>query len=410
MTNQTSEILKACGFQHNPFVIVPPSDWSRVIWAGDPKRFNQLKNAVYSPSQNNLINSEMMVLIGDFGAGKTNALKNVANHMNEQGDLVGMVRAVAVGDNPSWRDYVHTLFTRTWTRETIVSRLRNFRQYVLKEAGDRAAVELGSAASDLDQLSRITKNKIEDICREEEEMNPGFVKFVLDLADSNNPDRSQTAWSYLTQKKLSPTDGRKFNEMYDMSPEGLSSDYTATNVLAGLIRIMTKDRGSGPGSQVVGIFIDEVEDWYEFTNSSRQSVLKGLRDLHAETTEHMALLLAGTLSDAAELYGLLGEPLLARLSRPTMMIEKMEADEARVFLLDIMGQSRSHDFSRESNWPFTNEGLHAFVNYLVEAGAISARTIIRNAGQITLRTYSEKIMAGDPIDENDINEAEDWLL
>jgi len=68
------DALKAGHFKTNPFRIVPPADMDNIHWAGDRTVIDDLLEAAHSPRHDALGTSELVVLFGDFGAGKTNAL------------------------------------------------------------------------------------------------------------------------------------------------------------------------------------------------------------------------------------------------------------------------------------------------------------------------------------------------
>src|SRR5262245_44341108 len=80
--------LTAAGFEDNPFRIVPPAEMDAVIWAGDTTIINELLEAARSPRADSLGTSELVVLFGEYGSGKTNALKYLTKLMRQEGALV----------------------------------------------------------------------------------------------------------------------------------------------------------------------------------------------------------------------------------------------------------------------------------------------------------------------------------
>jgi len=407
MATGISEILKASGFSRNPFVVVPPIEMDHVIWAGDTSVIESLKDAAYSPSHDNLANSELVVVIGNFGSGKTNAMKYLAKIMRDNGDIAGYLLSANVSDKPMWRDVVRALFTRVWTREEIVSRLGAFRQYVKVEAARRGASAVGEdALIKPDEVARETEKAFDELCAELEPADPGFVKFLVDLADPEGAV-SQMNWQYLTAQKIKPADGSKFNLKYGLSPDGLANDYNATKILAGIIRFMTLKTEFGIGSDVVAILIDEVEGFADLANASRSSILKGLRDLFAETTENTSIILASTSSDAAELYGILDNPTMMRLSRMPIEIPQMAAADAKTFLIDLMSQARLPDYSGSVSWPFTEEGLDAVVNEMPPP--IQARQLVVTVGRIVFQKYKDQVLAEQAIGAEDVAEFDQWV-
>jgi hypothetical protein len=407
MNSNIASTLGAAGFDYNPFVVVPPNEMDRVVWAGDDSKIEELIEASYSPAHGNLRNSELLVVIGDYGAGKTNALKYLAKRMNERGDLAGYLLSVNVSDKPMWRDVVRTIFTRVWTRRSFVERLSSFRQYMQVESSRRGAMAVGeNALLRPDEVADETAKAFEILCSEIEPNDPGFVKFVVDLADPSDSGKSQRCWEYFTQTKISPAEGSKFNSDYGLSPDGLSNDYNATKVLAGLIRLVTKETEFGIGSNVVALLIDEVEGWADLPNVSRSSILKGVRDLFAESTEYTSIVLAATSSDAAEMYGILDNALMMRLSRRPVEIPQMEPAAAKRFLVDLMGQNRI-DGDFDENWPFTPDGIESLVNEMPDG--ITARKLVISASRMAFQKYKVLVEAGQGIGPDEVMSFDDWV-
>src|SRR5437868_3914466 len=107
---QVQDILSASGFRANPFRIVPPAEMDNILWAGDRQPIEILTDAARSPRADNLGTSEFVVLFGEFGSGKTNALKWLFKQLTADGELVAYLIKPSVADKPTWHDIVRTLF------------------------------------------------------------------------------------------------------------------------------------------------------------------------------------------------------------------------------------------------------------------------------------------------------------
>jgi hypothetical protein len=407
MVSNTGDILTTAGFKNNPFLVVPKAI-DRVIWAGDTSDVQELINAAYSPAHDNLVNSELLVLIGDYGNGKTNALKYLAKDMNSKDNLSGYLVNVAVDDKPMWRDVVRTMFTRVWTRQDIVKRLGALRKYMQVTSLERAHAAVGEDhAFQPDEVAVEHAKAFSELCAEIDPSDPGFAKFAFELADPSANGNSQRNWRYFTQAKLSPQEGNLFNTEYDLSPEGLNNDYNATKILSGLIKLITRKTKFGVGSDIVAILIDEVEDWADLTNVTRASVLKGVRDLYGESTEYTSIILASTSSDAAELYGILDTPLMMRLSRNPIEISPMTRDSIRTFIIDLMAQNRVADYTGDKFWPFTKEGIDALAEEIPDG--FTARKTVQTLSRLTLEVYKDNIMSGSGIGPEEISTFDNWV-
>src|SRR5690242_17906901 len=95
--------LVAAGFKENPFRIVPPAEMESVIWAGDTAVIDELLEAARSPRVDSLGTSELVVLFGEFGSGKTNALKYLTKKMRQEDALVAYLVRPSLADKPTWQ-------------------------------------------------------------------------------------------------------------------------------------------------------------------------------------------------------------------------------------------------------------------------------------------------------------------
>jgi hypothetical protein len=394
--------LTAAGFTENPFRIVPPAEMDSVIWAGDTSIINELLEAAQSPRVDSLGTSELVVLFGDFGSGKTNALKYLTKKMRQDDALVAYLVRPSLADKPTWHDIARSLFTQAFRKEDLAQRLVPLRKHVMVEAAKRAKAELGDTAeSSPDELGALTKVKISQVASEILPEAPGFVEFAIDLAFKQK-DRN---WSYLADKP-NAAQGKAVSAEYNLPGDGLASDYGASLLLSSLIRTLTYLTPQGVGTQVVCILMDEIEGIVDLQPASRLSILQGIRDLFNACTEHLFMALAATASDASELWGTLDVPLMQRLSRAPVQFSPLETIDAKEFLLGVMDYYRPQGYSGSREWPFAEDGLDAFVQACPPP--ITPRKLLVSAARLIFQKKAEAVRAGQALDAGEVYDFGAW--
>ena len=387
MPTQIQDALSAAGFNAMPFRIVPPTDMDSVQWAGDRTTIDAFHEAARAPRADFLGTSELVVLFGEFGSGKTNALKWLTKQMRSEGQLVAYLVRPSVADKPMWHDIVRSLFTYSFKREDVIDRLGPLRTFVLVESGRLAREELGAKADgDPDALRKSERDWRRKVATQVVPDHPGFVDFVVDLCA---PDRSLSGrnWSYLSDEP-SKSDGKAIADSYGLPAEGLGSDWSASVLLSSLILALTYQTPNGIGSDVVCIFMDEVEGFYELPTGSRLSILQGIRELFNACTEHLCIALAATASDASEMWGILDTSLMHRLSRQPIQFAHLEPEAAKAFMLEMMALYRSADYSGSAEWPFSDDGLDAFIQACPQP--LTPRKLLVSAQRLCFKPRSER--------------------
>jgi hypothetical protein len=402
------DVLSSAGFKQMPFRIVPPTQMENILWAGDKSLIDELYEAALSPRPDYLGTSEFVLLYGDFGSGKTNALKWVYQKLNAQGELVVYLGGPSVADKPNWHDIVRSLFTQNLHKGDIAHRLSHLRKWVLVEAQQKAQAQLGpAAAQDPDATGQLQAAKLREIAETILPEAPGFVRFAMDLSDpspSRSVDRDRN-WSYLAGKPPANV-GQGVATEYGLPADGLQTDYAATQILSSLIRLLTYVTPNGVGTQVFSLLMDEVEGIPDLPPASRLSILGGLRDLVNACTEHVFLALAGTASDASELWGILDVPLMQRLSRQPLSFAQMDPELAKKFMLDLMQLNRTDEFTGQQEWPFTADGLDAFVANCPPP--LTPRKLLLSAQRLVFQAGRDKVVSGLGIDAGDVSVFNSW--
>ena len=401
-----NDILSAAKLTSMPFRIVPPTDMENLIWAGDTQVRNRLYAAACSPRPDGLQTSELVLIYGEYGSGKTHTMKHLTKQLKEENQLVAYLPRLSVVERAHWNDLVREIFANQFSRENVVQRLLQFRETLLYRAHQRALDELSpEQARNIDVVNRLEAQKTELLCGEVLPDCPGFVRFVLDLTDPNSSDKPSRNWRFLTTKLPAAQAGNIAAE-YGIPPGGVSADHDAGLLLQYFCRVITHPTPEGSGSGAIYFFFDESEDLVDVRADSRQSLMQGLRDLVNSVTEHMFVALAATVSDAAELYGIFDEAIMQRLSRRPIPIPQLSSEAGRQFVLDELKLHRPPEFSGPEEWPFSHEGLEAFLQNMFPP--ITLRKINVSAQRLLFDNYRDKVLREEAIDATDVADFVDW--
>ena len=401
-----NKLLAAAKVTRMPFRIVPPTDMDNLIWAGDREVLEHLSAAARSPRPDHLETSELVLIYGDYGSGKTHTLKWLAKTLREDDQLVAYLPRPGVSERPKWSDLIREVFASQLSREDIVERLGPMRRHVLIKSRALAEAELGGRASaDPDKLTILEAAKRSDIYNDVLPDCPGFVRFMMDLANPSEPGKMETNWKFLSTR-MTGAQASTVATPYGMPPGGMTSDHDAGLLFQYFCKVITHSTSDGAGSDVVYLLIDEGEDFDKMRADSRASFMQGLRELVNTVTEHAFIAIALTASDAAELYGILDPMIMQRVSRRPFSVPQLSTESARQFVVDELGQHRPVDFSGPPEWPFSLDGLDTFVNNMPPPTTL--RKINVSAQRLLFDKYAGKIMRGEAVDASDVSEFTDW--
>jgi Cdc6-like AAA superfamily ATPase len=401
------DTLQVAGFSQMPFRIVPPAQMDQIVWAGDKAVIDELYEAAQATRADNLGTTEFIVVYGEYGSGKTNALKWLVQRLRADDQLVAYLVRPSILDKPTWHDIARSLFTHSFQKADCLRRLNTLRQWILRESEARARSELGQQADDPDRLKEKKELKEKELYGEILPDAPGFVQFAVEMADPSpsardNRDRN---WSYLADTP-SRASGSAIATRYGLPSDGFGSDYSATLLLSSFITAMTYKTPLGSGSQLVALLMDEMEGLIELPPASRLSIHQGLRELINSCTEHLFIAIAATASDASEMWGILDNSLMQRLSRQTVQMPQLEEGEARQFILDIMSLNRTPNYAGPIEWPFSDDGLDAFVQMCPRP--LTPRKLLVSAQRLIFQSYRDKVQNREAVTADDVRSFQNW--
>lgn len=282
------------GLTDNPFGMVPnPAIDGR--WAGLPLTKNALADVIASVRPDDVGASEFVVLSGDYGAGKSHALRYFTRFVNdeEKSGYAIYMSEVMVGAGLS--------FSALCPR-------------ILQQLTDKAKQSL------VNKIKDAVNNSVEQMEAE------SSFQITSDLA--------------IESKVLQKQDQDHIKSLYNngqiLSLEG-KDDYTSAKMLASLFRVMTSSiGGSPPPFDAVYLFLDEVESTIEQAKAAQQiAFFSALRSLINEVTEHFALILSFT-TQTAILEATVPQALQERMTRPYIQCEQLDSNGARRFVQEFL--------------------------------------------------------------------------
>ena len=339
------------GLKENPFSMLPDADVE--YWAGLSETKRAFSDVLISVCPDDVGSSEFVVICGNYGAGKSHALRYFTHRINKaEVNRAIYLNEIVVGVDLSF--------------VSLCPRI----QEQLKDA----------------PMSRTT-NKIKesvDACADQMRKESGFSNVSPDMA---------------IEERIPPQDREMVKSLYHSGqlPKWGQDDYSAAKGLASLFRVMTSPIANQPPAfGAVYLFLDEVESALEAKAPKQVAFFGALRSLINGTPEHFALVLSFTASTAV-LEAVVPEALNQRMTRRPIQCEQLTEDSAKEFVRDYLGFVRpSENFlPQQPFYPFSE----ATVNTIFEREtALVPRRILLHLRRIWERAVRyENLKPGEEI-------------
>lgn len=338
------------GLKDNPFSILPNAEVRH--WAGLPETKKAFMDVISSVRPDDVGASEFVVIRGDYGAGKSHALRYFTHEINHnnRGRAI-YLSEIMVGGGLSFSALCPRVLEQL-EGETI-----NHLVHTIK----------GSVHNCTTQM------------REES----GYSVSPDTAIDEKIPHQDREM-----VKSLNNT---------GQVPNFKTDDYSATKLLASLFRVMTSSIGNDPPAfGAVYLFLDEVEYAFEDKAARQIPFFSALRSLINGVTEHFALVLSFSVHMAV-LEAAVPSALKERMTRPYIHCEQLTTDGAKEFVKDYLG------FVRPSNeylppqpyYPFSE----AAINIIFEREtALVPRRILMHLRRVWERSVRhENLQPGEEI-------------
>ena len=345
-----STTLEIARLSRNPFTLVP--DERVTVWAGYEQLRSQLLDIVESCRSDRVGLSEFAIIHGDYGTGKSHALRYLQYWIRER----------EKGEFNSPCVYLHTL--KVAANMNFVVLYRKIMELLISHIRETADW-LDLAVEDTAQ-KRVPGGRRQELDREMDDIygdpniTPGFPPLSLLLRGIRNG--SDEPLQILLGERLSGQRALSRYRNYNMTGP-IESEYDATKCLGAYVNLCTRGAETLNEGDVLArnkafyFFFDELEIVDDFRPQEVLSMNQGLRDLVNACPENCCFLF-GMSGDVRDIYGLLTTPVIRRMSREPLTIAPLEPDEAVEFLTEVLKGYRLN-VSDPDEYPFEREALFA---------------------------------------------------
>lgn len=389
------QLLQKSAFSRAPFHVVPVDN--NIVWAGSADIRNELLRVVREVQHAQLELSHLALIYGEYGSGKTHALKYLRDYLKSHGRaLVAYLEKPKLEKKGSFHGIVKEVIKQIG-RGPLRAAVEPIVKYIQQEVQRELPEMLGKAGpEDLKDLATYAKRaQAESRRRLQEALYPRFPEIFNVFEGLVNDDA--VAWSYFSSKVAAAS-----LKSYELN-SGIEDDHDALRALAAIYSILTTKFPEIPGTPVFDaayLLVDEMEQFLEMKADEYISIRTGLRDLFNSCTEHFALLLSATAENASLFHGILEESIMVRVTaNPIHMSSHDEVDDGAKFLTELMKYARSGLQAPSLEHPFTSDGLKEVVERT--AAPRTARKLIQNANRVWQGAASV-VVNGGQIDIGDV--------
>ena len=345
-----STTLEIARLTSNPFTLVPGEKVT--VWAGYDQLRSQLFDIVESCRSDRVGLSEFAIIHGDYGTGKSHALRYLQYWITEteQSEFDSPCIYLATLKVAASMNFV-VLYRKIM--ELLISHIRETADWLDLAVEDTARRRIP------DSRRQELEMEIDNIYRDPG-VTPGFPPLSLLLRGIRNG--SDESLQLLLGEKLSGQRAMGRYRSYNMTGP-IESEYDATKCLGAYVNLCTRGAETLKEGEVLArnkafyFFFDELEIVGDFRPQEALSMNQGLRDLVNACPENCCFLF-GMSGDVRDIYGLLTTPVIRRMSRDPLTIAPLEPDEAVDFLTQVLKGYRSNE-SDPDEYPFNKEALFA---------------------------------------------------
>ena len=301
------------GLKENPFGIVPSTEVTH--WAGMRQTRNALEDVISSVRPDDIGASECVVMHGDFGAGKSHALRFFAGKINQEENFHGRaiyLSEVTVGASPSFAALYPRILEQIAgnTQSRVSTTVQASTQKCVEQIRDQSGFSVSSEEAIKNKVAQDDQLLVKELCE-----TGNFLK-------------------------------------------NASDDMDAAKKLASIFRVMTTPIGDAqPPYGAAYLFLDEMENVNVSKAASMQAFYGTLRALINGVNEHFALVLSFS-QKVVELDSMIPPFMQERLTRPYIECAALSQEEAKLFIKEYIGYQRPEGFLHENPFhPFSEEAI-----------------------------------------------------
>lgn len=345
--NKTLEIAK---LRRNPFTLVPNETVTN--WAGYVNLRTKLIDIIQSCRSDQVGLSEFVILHGDLGTGKSHALRYLRYLISDKGKNEFKSPCV----------YLETL--KVAANMSFIALYKKIVEILvphIKETADWLDLAVEETAKSLNPNGRQHEHQKEiDRIYRDPGVTPGYPPLSLLLRGIK--EGSTEALTLLLGGKLGGANAMAKYTEYNMT-SAIESEYDATKCLGAYVNLCTRGSSTLSDGDIMArnrafyFFFDELEIANDFRPQEVLSVNQGIRDLINACPENCCFLF-GMTGDVRNIYGLLTQPVIRRMSRDPLEIEPLTSEEAVEFLKQVLKAHRS-DEKDSDEYPFREDALLA---------------------------------------------------
>ena len=378
--------LEEFGMRVDPFPIVP--DGPVHNWAGRAELRDDLIDLIKGVRASDIGVTEFGVLYGEYGAGKSHALRYLKTLIDERKEEFQSTAIYL--ERPRVANKLNFLeLYRYVIRQVGRDRVKEVCRCV-RELTDRTGDEIAEGAGvDVGDKSSFVEAAINRL--------PGRDRNMVRLLRRGAEEASRV-FEFLTGEEK--CDGDEYEGRVD-------SDFIAAKVLADYFRVTTSEiRSNERINEAVYLFVDEMEVLTEAKATESDLVFNGLRELINGLPYRFGLLVSFSAATAL-IEAVMPQHLLKRMTIPYIEVPMLDDVDAKEFLRAQLDFFRSADSSHGGTlYPFDEEAIDFVIgnrtnltprSLFVDCKRVLERSIRRydlEPGDLIEREMAERILVG----------------
>lgn len=164
----------------------------------------------------------------------------------------------------------------------------------------------------------------------------------------------------------------------------LTKDHDFALAIVGVLYLLIHGQSEkGETFSRIVLWVDEMEDLIYFPTRYYLPFTQALREVIDRTSFHLTLMLNFTFSEPEDLptiENVLGQAIMQRVNQH-VIFERPDADEMRVYLLDLFKHNRIEDKKHSPTFPFANDAF----NLLIKSAALKTPRFVNKLCDDLLR-------------------------
>lgn len=387
-----SDTLQLAKLTKNPFTLVPEERVT--VWAGYQDMRRQLLDVVESCRSDKVGLSEFAILHGEYGTGKSHALRYLKYWITEARQQefnapVVYLHSLKVAASMSFVALYRKIMEELMTH---IQETAEWLHLVIEETVKGSDPSARHAA-----LGEAINKKYEDHA-----ITPSFPPLSLLLKGVK--DDSEEAISLLLGNSL-PSARRAKYRTYNLTGP-IETEYDAVKCLGAYVNLCTRGAPSLAEGSVLArnkafyFLLDELEVMQDFRPQEALSMNQGLRDLINACPENCCFLF-GMSGDARLIFALLTQPVMRRMSRQPIEIRPLDTEESVTFLKEVLKGYRAYP-SDPDEYPLREATLRRIAE---ETQIKTAAELFRNCRRVLEKAVlTGRLQPDGWIEEGDVQE------